>query len=191
MHNITTSSPIIHVFADGSCYHNNGTRRPIGGVGVFVEEGHPENIGRSVREGRITNQNMELLSALMGLQVIARIWQPGEHATLYTDSIYVMNCMTKWTQIWEVNGWTTKNKRPVQNGDILRAMLPIAKQCCVTFVRVQPHGEPGKELEDERLAAGNRGAAALAMLAATDGSRSGCYIKRGMCVNSGDMLSGG
>ena len=104
------------------------------------------------------------------------------------------NCMTKWIHIWEVNGWTTKNKRPVQNGDILRAMLPIAKQCCVAFVRVPPHdrdsdGERGADTDG--YVSGNRGAATLAMLAATDGSRSGCYIKRGMCVSSGDMLSGG
>ncbi len=201
----------LHAYADGSCFHNNGTRRPIGGIGVYVDEGHPENVGRSVREGRITNQNMELLAAHMALQAVAHMWQPGDSAVLYTDSIYVMNCMTKWIKLWELNGWTTKNKRPVQNGDVLRAMLPIVKRCSVTFERVPPYerGRCAAAVEDDDVGApngrgpdaggpgdgghvlGNRGAAMLAVQAATEGSRSGCYIKRGMCINSEDMLSGG
>ena len=188
---LTYMPSLVEAYADGACFHNNGTRRPIGGIGVYVTDGHVENIGRNVRDGRITNQNMELLAAMIGLQALDRMWIPGDTTILYTDSIYVMNCMTKWIKIWEVNGWMTKNKRPVQNGDILRAMLPIMKRCAVLFERVAPYERFSEEdIVKDRHLVGNRGAALLAMQAATDGSRSGCYIKRGLSLNSDELLSG-
>ena len=186
--------PIIEVFTDGSCFYT-GTKHPIGGIGVFLCEGHEQNRGRSIRDGRITNQTMELMAALAGLHAIERLWKPGDAAVIYSDSIYVMNCMTNWILRWEVNGWVTKNKRLVQNAATLQIMSPIVKACNVTFKHIKAHEltqlAADADADALRFKHGNESADALSMQAAADGIRSGCYIKRGLCVRSNDMLGGG
>jgi ribonuclease HI len=139
---------------------------------------------------------MALAAALAGLHVIEKLWKPGDTAVIYSDSIYVKNCMTNWIRRWEVNGWMTKNKRLVQNVATLRMMSPIVKACNVTFKHIKAH-EQQTLADDEadedmlRFKHGNECADALSVQAATDGIRSGCYIKRGLCVQSNDMLAGG
>jgi ribonuclease HI len=153
------------VFTNGAVMHP-GTRRSVGAYAVWVDGGRAGSGARWTRTGRITNQTMELAGALAGLEAIdaaaeaaaaaacetregaAGCEQPRggasdsggsgeEPATLYTSSHYVMNCMTRWLPRWEATGWVTKQRRPVQNGEIVRKMAEIVRRRPVRFVRVE------------------------------------------------------
>ena len=135
------------VFTNGAVMHP-GTRRSVGAYAVWVEGGRAGSGARWTRTGRITNQTMELAGALAGLEAIdaaaeaaaaaaAASCEPQEPATLYTSSHYVMNCMTRWLPRWEATGWVTKQRRPVQNGEIVRKMAEIVRRRPVRFVRVE------------------------------------------------------
>lgn len=189
-------SNVIEAYTDGSSFPGGGARPTIGGIGVFMGEGHTENMGRSIRHGKITNQTMELAAAHAGLQAIQRhtpTLPPPATTVIYTDSAYVMNCMTKWIMLWEANGWRTKNKKPVQNGETLRSMLPIVKEFGVVFVRVRAHESVASTIDIDRdtmkHVVGNREADRLASQAAAEGARSACYIQRGVCVNTEELLA--
>lgn len=163
------------VYAHGACFFG-GTKHPMGGVAVFLADDHASNVKFAVREGHVTNQTMELRAAHTALRVIEQLWRPGVIATVHINSVYVMNCMTKWALRWELNGWITKNKRCVQNADTIRAMWPIVKTCNVGFKRPPP---------DATTAGSNYGlvqAESMARKAATDCARSGCHIRRGTCA---------
>ena len=72
-----------------------------------------------------TNNRMELLAAIMGLEALTR---PSAVA-LTTDSQYVKNGITDWLAKWKKNNWQTAAKRPVKNRDL---WLRLDRAC-------QPH----------------------------------------------------
>jgi ribonuclease HI len=130
------------VYTDGVCLHP-GTKRHMGVYSVFVAPQHASNAVRCARQGHITNQTMELAGALAGLEAIDAIVQhqqqqqpqgnAGDPPTLFTSSNYVMCCMTRWLPRWERTGWITKQRRAVQNGDVLRKMADITHRRGVRF----------------------------------------------------------
>lgn len=137
------------VYTDGVCMHPC-TKRCTGVFSAFVAPGHELNAVRTTREGRITNQTMELAAALSGLEVIEQVLlttkgvddavvvvaEAHEPPRVYTSSNYVMSCMTKWLPRWERTGWITKQRRAVQNGDVLRRMAAISRRWSVRFTFV-------------------------------------------------------
>ena len=145
----------LRVYTDGLSVYS-GTKKHVGAYAVWIAEGHPDNDAWWTREGRVTNQTMELAGVLAGLEVVGRhcvrlggTAGPGAgpstsaaasaqfgDAVIYTTSHYVMSCMTRWLPRWELTGWITKQKRPVQNGDVLMRMAEITRHHSVAFVRV-------------------------------------------------------
>ena len=56
---------------------------------------------------------MELTAALKCLE-----HTQGQELTLYTDSCYVKNGITKWILNWKKNGWKTTAGQPVKNREL-------------------------------------------------------------------------
>ena len=84
-----------------------------------MEDGNVEDVDASVtelggHEKMTTNNRMELTACLNGL-----VHAPKEgNVTVYTDSSYVINGITKWINGWKRNGWLTKTKDEVLNKDL-------------------------------------------------------------------------
>jgi len=87
------------IYTDGSCLGNPGP----GGWGAIVFDGSEEPQRLSGHEGQTTNNRMELMAAIQGLDS-API---GSNVVLYSDSSYLVNTMTKnWKRrvnhdLWE------------------------------------------------------------------------------------------
>ena len=120
------------VYTNGECIHA-GTKKRTGVYSIWIAPGHAANAARWTREGHVTNQTMELAGALAGLEAIDAHSDGAVHNTLYTSSSYVMCCMTRWLPRWERTGWITKQRRAVQNGEVLRRMAAIAHRRAVLF----------------------------------------------------------
>jgi ribonuclease HI len=109
---------MIAIFTDGSSRGNPGP----GGWGAVVVEDSKLKIknldARVVESGggekMTTNNRMELTAAVEGLARVAK----DSEATVYTDSSYVINGITKWIHGWKRNGWQTKTKEDVLNKDL-------------------------------------------------------------------------
>ena len=104
-----TNETDIEIFTDGACLGNPGP----GGWGVLLRWRGTER-ELSGGETETTNNRMELMAAIQGLEVLKR---PGR-VTLTTDSTYVKDGITKWIFNWKKNGWRSAVKKPVKNVDL-------------------------------------------------------------------------
>ncbi len=94
-----TTTNAITIYTDGSCLGNPGP----GGWGalVFGESEEPQRL--SGHEAQTTNNRMELMAAIQGLEAVPA----GSKVVLHSDSSYLVNTMTKnWRRrvnhdLWE------------------------------------------------------------------------------------------
>ena len=101
--------PEVEIFTDGACSGNPGP----GGWGTILRMGEKER-ELSGGEPATTNNRMELMAAIAGLEALQRPCK----VRLTTDSKYVLDGATKWIKGWKKNGWKTADKKPVKNVDL-------------------------------------------------------------------------
>ncbi|GAA0531503.1 ribonuclease HI [Rhizomicrobium palustre] len=136
----------IEIFTDGACTGNPG---PGGWAAILRAGEHEKELFGG--EKATTNNRMELMAAIKALEAVKK---PSE-ITLYTDSRYVMDGVTKWIINWKKNGWKTADKKPVKNEDLWRALDAATFPHKITWRWVKGHaGHP----ENERVDALARGA---------------------------------
>ncbi|XP_075221725.1 ribonuclease H-like [Lycorma delicatula] len=99
------------VYTDGAC-NNNGQQGAKAGIGVWFNFNHTLNISAPVR-GRATNNNAEIQAATAAILQASTVDIRTLH--IYTDSQFLINCITKWIYKWKKNDWKNGNKRPVIN----------------------------------------------------------------------------
>ncbi|MBV7331466.1 ribonuclease HI [Chloroflexi bacterium TSY] len=115
---MTSTIPVI-IYTDGGCIGNPGP----GGWAAVLRYGEHERI-ISGRFRNTTNNRMELRAAIEALETLKRPCP----VTIYTDSIYLRDGITKWIDGWQRNGWRTANKKPVKNQDLWRRLLQAIEQ---------------------------------------------------------------
>jgi ribonuclease HI len=129
---LETNDGLKHVviYTDGACLGNPGP----GGYGVVLLHGKDrEEFSRGFR--LTTNNRMEMLACIVGLQTLK---QPCA-VTLYSDSQYVINSMTKgWARRWKQNKWK-RNGENVPNADLWEKMLELCDKHKVRFNWVRGH----------------------------------------------------
>ena len=99
----------VTIHTDGSCLSNPG---PGGWAAILQWQGNERELTGS--EPDTTNNRMELMAAIMGLNAVTRPML----VDLHTDSRYVMNGVQDWMPRWKANGWKTAAKKPVANQDL-------------------------------------------------------------------------
>src|SRR5215468_10313703 len=128
------------IYTDGACSRNPGP----GGWGVVLRYGSAEKELHG-SEPLTTNNRMELMAAIAALEVLTR----PVKVTLYTDSKYLLDGITKWLPGWQRNGWKTAAKKPVKNEDLWRRLVEAMRPHDVSWVWVKGHaGDPGNERAD-------------------------------------------
>ena len=143
----------IVVFTDGSSRGNPGP----GGFGVVivyndsewkVESGKWKVNEIGGREEHTTNNRMELTAAIKALQSVSSL--NAIRYTLYADSSYVVNGITKWIHGWQKNGWKTGAKKDVENRDLWEKLIEISRNKEIQWKSVKGHaGVPGNTRCDE------------------------------------------
>lgn len=128
------------VYTDGACAGNPGP----GGWGtvVYFTDGSVHEIGGAT--AKTTNNRMELLAAIEALLLLQGSEQT-QPITLYTDSEYVKNGITKWIKGWKKKGWKTSQGKAVLNQDLWEK-LDAVNSPLVTWQHIRGHsGNQGNE----------------------------------------------
>ena len=137
----SNNSTMVEMFTDGACRGNPGP----GGWGVLMRfKGNEKELHGGEKD--TTNNRMELMAAIMGLESLTRDCQ----VELYTDSKYVMQGITEWIHNWKTKGWKTANKKPVKNADLWQRLDRARDQHQVEWHWVKGHsGHAENERADE------------------------------------------
>lgn len=146
---MASDQPIQRIYTDGACSGNPGP----GGWGtvVYYGDGSVHELGGA--ESQTTNNRMEMQAAIGALEFLL---ESGETAsvTLYTDSEYVKNGITKWIAGWKKKSWKTSAGKPVLNQDLWQILDDlkhrVADQLPLQWQYVRGHsGNEGNERCDE------------------------------------------
>ncbi len=121
---------LVRIYTDGACSGNPGP----GGWGVLLifRDAEKELTGG---EAATTNNRMELLAAIQGLESLKR---PSKVA-LYTDSRYVSDGIKTWITNWKKRNWRTADGKAVKNVDLWQRLDLARDAHDVTFHWVRGH----------------------------------------------------
>lgn len=118
----------MHIFCDGAC-KNNGQKGAVGGWAYAVWATSPIGEPATAAADRLqigpkgevpTNQRAELKALLEALK-----YAQSQPKTIYTDSLYSLNCTTKWGPAWKKAGWTRSSGEPLQNLDLITPLVEL------------------------------------------------------------------
>ena len=141
--------PTIFLFTDGASSGNPGP----GGYGVILRCGTLEK-EMSGGFARTTNNRMELLAVIIGLEAIK--WD-NARVEVFSDSTYVVKATNEgWLPNWERKGW-----KKVKNPDLWQRFLLVYRRHRVVFHWLKGHaGHPENERCDALAVAAGAGASA-------------------------------
>ncbi|NII10291.1 ribonuclease HI [Oleiagrimonas sp. C23AA] len=129
----------VELFTDGACLGNPGP----GGWAALLRSGKHERLLVG-GEALSTNNRMELMAAIAGLEALKRACQ----VRLVTDSKYVMQGIEQWVPRWRQNGWKTADKKPVKNQDLWMRLDAARQDHAITWEWVKGHAG---HVENERV----------------------------------------
>lgn len=131
---------IITIFTDGSALGNPGP----GGYGAVLLSGrHRKELSQGFR--LTTNNRMELMAVCVALEALKF---DGSEVTVYSDSKYVVDAVTKG---W-VFGWVEKQFAGKKNADLWMRFLRVYPRHKVRFVWVKGHADTVENNRCDELA---------------------------------------
>ncbi|MEF2588056.1 MAG: ribonuclease HI [Butyrivibrio sp.] len=138
----------VEIYTDGA---TRGNPDGPGGYGVVLHytdtQGNLHEKELSQGYVRTTNNRMELMAAIAGLEAL----KTPCNVTLYSDSKYLVDAFNQnWIDGWIRKGWKRGKNEPVKNPDLWKRLLKAKEDHNVTFVWVKGHnGHPLNERCDE------------------------------------------
>jgi ribonuclease HI len=139
-----SNTDIVELFTDGACSGNPG---PGGWAAILRTAGGRER-ELSGGEAQTTNNRMELMAAIAGLEALRRPCT----VVLHTDSKYVMDGATKWIHGWKKNGWRTADKKPVKNVELWQRLDEARARHHIDWKWVKGHSGHVENERADRLA---------------------------------------
>ncbi len=144
------SRPSVIMYTDGAASPNPGP----GGYGVVLLFGrHRKELSGGFE--MTTNNRMELLSVIIGLETLNRSCE----VTIHSDSRYVVDAVQKRSVFrWQAKNWYRTADEKAKNADLWERFLGVYEKHKVTFKWVPGHqGIAENERCDELAVAARKG----------------------------------
>lgn len=127
---------MIIYYTDGSCSPNPGP----GGFSV-IRDMQPLIAGHDLNSTNIRMEGSALIAAMKDAN--------GAECTIFTDSEFWINVITKWAPGWAAKGWKKKGG-DIKNLDLVQEAYDLYQHSQATLTWVRGHeGDTGNELADE------------------------------------------
>ena len=131
------------IYTDGACIGNPGKG---GWAAIIIEPtGEREIVGY---EKSTTNNRMELKAVIEALKEI----EVNSQISLFSDSKYVIDGITKWIKNWKINDWKTTNKKEIKNLDLWMNLDKLTSKFKITWNWVKAHSTNEYNNKVDRLA---------------------------------------
>ena len=142
----------VTIYTDGAARGNPDGPGGYGAVLQFIDsKGVLHEMELSAGYKKTTNNRMELMAAIAGLEALTR---PCE-VDLHSDSKYLVDAFNQhWIDSWLKKGWKRGKNEPVKNIDLWKRLLKAMEQHKVNFIWVKGHA--GQEINErcDKLATG-------------------------------------
>lgn len=138
----------VQIYTDGAA---RGNPDGPGGYGAVLQfwDSKGQLHEKELSQGYIktTNNRMELMAAIAGLEALNRPCR----VELYSDSRYLVDAFNQhWVESWVKKNWVNSQKKPVKNPDLWKRLLRAMEPHQVTYVWVRGHnGHPQNERCDK------------------------------------------
>ncbi len=141
---------LVKIYTDGAA---RGNPEGPGGYGTILQYKDPSGklYEREYSKGYVktTNNRMELMAAIVGLEALNR---PCD-VMLYSDSQYLVNAFNQhWIDSWIKKGWRRTKNEEVKNVDLWQRLIAAAKPHRVTWNWVRGHNGHTENERCDRLA---------------------------------------
>lgn len=133
----------VDLYTDGACRGNPGK----GGYGAILAytdaKGLVHTRELSAGYANTTNNRMELLAVIRGLEAL----QSPCQVEVFSDSKYIVDAFGQgWVDTWLKNNWKRNKKDPVKNQDLWKRLLALMGKHQVRYHWVRGHnGHPQNE----------------------------------------------
>jgi len=139
----------ITVYCDGSSLNNTAKKgNRAGGIGVFFGDNDPRNISEAITDDKVTNITTELLACIKAIYILKNENFKG-FIYIYTDSMFVINCITTWCKKWEKQGWKKEDKSEIENLELVQELYNLTKTSKVIYKHVRGHAEEPTDKKSE------------------------------------------
>lgn len=135
-----TGRVTLTLFTDGACLNNPGP----GGWAALIEGAHESTV-LSGGCANTTNNRMELLAVIKGLESL----NTQAKVSIFSDSKYVIDGVTKYLPRWRANGWKRSQRKPVKNLELWQQLDALIAKHRTSWHWVLAHsGIPQNEFVD-------------------------------------------
>lgn len=133
---------MISIYTDGSCDFRSGD----GGWAYVVVQDEIKILDKKRgKEKNTTSNRMEILAAIQALKD-----NPDQNFTIYTDSKYLKNGITRWIHKWQKNNWMRTKKKEVKNKELWKDLYELVKDRNIKWEWVEGHsGNIFNDIADE------------------------------------------
>ena len=108
----------INVYTDGSCI-NNGQPTALAGYGVYFGENDVRNESKKV-VGKQSNNTGELTGIIRAIEILEDNLKKDEKIAIYTDSEYVIKCLSTYGDKLKKNNWKTSTDKKPPNVELVK-----------------------------------------------------------------------
>lgn len=128
--------PLIEIYTDGSCH----LQQLIGAWAALVFVNGEKTILKGT-EKETTHNRMELLAVINAIKHVEANVNIQETLHIYSDSQYVVNLNSRRAKL-ESKNFITNKGTPIQNLDLVQALLKLSDDNTIEFVKVKAHQKP-------------------------------------------------
>ena len=146
---------VTEVFTDGSSFNNSRKAKTnlAGGIGVFWKNNDYRNLSEPFFIKPITNNRAEIYAVIKAIEIYSVTYDQkckGKNKLIiYSDSMYVINTITKWYKNWKARGWKKSDGKTPLNLDLLchldNLIEKYTKCFSIKFFHVKAHKNPPKD----------------------------------------------
>ena len=141
---------LVKIYTDGSA---RGNPDGPGGYGTVLEyvdtKGQLHTREFSCGYKKTTNNRMELMAAIVGLEALNRACE----VELYSDSKYLVDAFNQhWIDSWLKKGWKRGKNEAVKNVDLWKRLLKAKEIHTVKFIWVKGHDGHAQNEKCDQLA---------------------------------------